>query len=408
MFTIAAQWRIASAGPVVFRVAGDTRAVAQLRANDFLGRTRLLVLQGTPFCNIDCSYCYLPHRSDRARMDERTLRRAVEWVYLYGLAANPLTVVWHAGEPLTLSPEWYEGAIAQIAAAVPGSAGIKHRLQTNATLIDDRWCALFLAHRFKIGISLDGPAWLHDARRHTRHGRGTHSATMRGMRTLQKHGIPFEVICVVTRETLDAPEELADFFVGAGIDRIGFNIEEIEGINTSSSLADEGTPAKFALFLARFLDRAEKSARLRVREVDGMLNWLRSPGFGHARGNEQNIPLEIITVTHNGDIATFSPELVGLSHPRFGDFTFGNVARTSLDDILNSQRFQLLCKEIADGVLACAEQCPYFRLCRGGAPANKLAEHSSFGVTETLFCTLAEQTVADVVLARLEAQIRGV
>jgi uncharacterized protein len=391
----------------VSHFTGNTRAVAQLAASDFLGRTRLLVLQGTPFCNIDCSYCYLPHRSDRAKMDERTVRRAVEWVYLYGLAANPLTLFWHAGEPLTLSPAWYESALAQVAAAVPLSAGIKHRLQTNATLIDDRWCALFLAHSFRIGISLDGPAWLHDARRRTRHGRGTHISTMRGMRALQQHGIPFEVICVVSRETLGVPEELADFFVDAGIDRIGFNVEEIEGINKSSSLANEGTRAKFALFLTRFLDRAEKAARLRVREVDGMLNWLRDPGFGQARGNEQNTPFEIITVTHNGDIATFSPELVGLSHTRFGDFTLGNVTRTSLDDILNSKRFQMLCKEISNGVLACAEQCPYFRLCRGGAPANKLAEHGSFGVTETLFCTLAEQTVAEVVLARLEAQIRG-
>jgi uncharacterized protein len=340
-------------------------------------------------------------------MDERTLRQAVEWVYRYDLAADPLTLFWHAGEPLTLSPEWYERAIAQVATVVPHSAGIDHRLQTNATLIDDRWCALFLAHKFRIGISLDGPAWLHDARRRTRRGLGTHAATMRGMQALQRHDIPFHVICVVTRETLGAPDELADFFVDAGVDYIGFNVEEIEGIHTSSSLANEGARAEFALFLTRFLDRAKKSAQLRVRELEGLLNWLRSPGFDQARGNEQNTPLEIITITHNGDIATFSPELVGLSHPRFGDFTFGNVASTSLDQILRSKRFQMLCEEIADGVAACAKQCPYFRLCRGGAPANKFAEHGSFRVTETLFCTLADQTVADVVLTRLEAEIRG-
>jgi uncharacterized protein len=340
-------------------------------------------------------------------MDMRTVRRAVEWVYLYGLAANPLTLFWHAGEPLTLSPAWYEDAIAQVAAVIPGSARVTYRLQTNATLIDDRWCALFLDHKFRIGISLDGPAWLHDARRQTRHGRGTHTATMRGVRALQRHDIPFDVICVVTRDTLGVPNELADFFLGAGIDRIGFNVEEIEGINTSSSLADEGTRAEFALFLACFLDRTEKSTRLRVREVDGMLNWLRSPGFGQAQGNEQNTPLEIITITHSGDIATFSPELVGLSHARFGDFTFGNVASTSLDEIMNSRDFKMLCEEIATGVAACAERCPYFKLCRGGAPANKLAEHDSFRATETLFCTLAEQAVADVVLGRLETEIRG-
>jgi uncharacterized protein len=339
-------------------------------------------------------------------MDVRTVRRALEWVYRHDLASDPLTLFWHAGEPLTLPPEWYERAIVEAAAAVPRSRGIEYRLQTNATLIDNRWCALFLTHKFRIGISLDGPAWLHDARRRTRQGQGTHAATMRGMEALQRHGIPFHVICVVTRETLNVPEELADFFVSAGVDHIGLNVEEIEGINTSSSLAENGARAEFARFLARFLDRAEQSGRLRVREVDGLLNWLRSPEFGQARGNEQNNPFAIITITYNGDIATFSPELAGLSHARFADFTFGNVASTSLDEIVKSKRFQILSEEIAEGVAACAKQCPYFRLCRGGAPANKLAEHGSFRATETLFCTLAEQTVADVVLGRLEAEIR--
>lgn len=341
-------------------------------------------------------------------MGEQTIRHAVEWIYRYNLAADPLTLFWHAGEPLTLSPKWYERAVAQIATAVPRFAAIEYRLQTNATLVDDRWCEFFLRHNFKIGLSLDGPAWLHDGRRRSRQGLGTHAATMRGVRTLQRHNIPFHVICVVTRETLAAPDELAEFFLSEGIDRIALNVEEIEGINISSSLYNEETRGHFALFLTRFLDRAEKSPRLRVREVESMLNWLLSPGFDHARGNEQNTPFEIITVTHNGDIATFSPELVGLSHPIFGDFTFGNVASTSLDEILSSRRFQILARQIADGVTACAKQCSYFQLCRGGAPANKLAEHGEFSATETLFCSLAEKAVADVVLRRLEGRVRGV
>ena len=28
---------------------------------DCAGRTRLLILQSTPFCNIDCEYYYLPN-----------------------------------------------------------------------------------------------------------------------------------------------------------------------------------------------------------------------------------------------------------------------------------------------------------------------------------------------------------
>jgi uncharacterized protein len=339
-------------------------------------------------------------------MDPRTVRMAVEWVYAHSLAADPLTLFWHAGEPLTLPPDWYERAIAEVAASGRRDARIEYRLQTNATLIDDRWCTLFLTHKIRIGVSLDGAAWLHDARRRTRNGLGTHAACMRGVRALQRHDIPFHVICVVTLDTLRAPDALAEFFLGEGIDRVGFNIEEIEGTNASSSLARDGARAEFARFLDRFLECAERSGRLQVREADGLLNWLRSPEFGQVRGNEQNRPFEIVTVTHRGDIATFSPELVGTSDARFGDFTVGNVASTSLDDILSSKRFQALNEEIEDGVAACAAQCSYFRLCRGGAPANKLAEHGNFRATETMFCKFAEQTVAEVVLGRLEAGLQ--
>ena len=38
--------------------------------------TQLLILQSTPFCNIDCDYCYLPGRSRTERMSMATLRLA--------------------------------------------------------------------------------------------------------------------------------------------------------------------------------------------------------------------------------------------------------------------------------------------------------------------------------------------
>ena len=47
--------------------------------------------------------------------------------------------------------------------------------------------------------------------------------------------------------------------------------------------------------------------------------------------------------------------------------------------------------EVAEGVEACARSCPYFPLCRGGAPSNKLAERGSFDVTETMNCRLINQ-----------------
>src|ERR1700734_2155841 len=64
----------------------------------------MVVLQPTPFCNINCSYCYLPQRSDKTVMADATLRAAFERGFASGWASDDLSVIWHAGEPLVVSP----------------------------------------------------------------------------------------------------------------------------------------------------------------------------------------------------------------------------------------------------------------------------------------------------------------
>lgn len=165
-------------------------------------RTQLLILQPTPFCNINCDYCYLPHRQDRSRMALATVRMAARRLAEDGLAGSQLTVVWHAGEPLVLPPTYYEDAFGEIAAALGPSCEVSHSFQTNGTLIDEAWCALLARHRTRIGISVDGPADLHDRHRRTRRGEGTHARVLEGMARLREHGIPFHVIAVITRDSL--------------------------------------------------------------------------------------------------------------------------------------------------------------------------------------------------------------
>src|ERR1700678_4195560 len=75
------------------------------------GPLDLLVVQPTPFCNINCSYCYLPNRQSTRRMTPAVLERTVEWVFASGLVRQPFTLLWHAGEPLVVPISFYEEAI---------------------------------------------------------------------------------------------------------------------------------------------------------------------------------------------------------------------------------------------------------------------------------------------------------
>jgi uncharacterized protein len=364
------------------------------------GATRLLILQGTPFCNVDCTYCYLPGRDRRERMAHATVAAAVRWVFEADLAPDPLCIAWHAGEPLVLPPDWYRGAIAAARGAAPPGAALRHFVQTNATLVNDAWCDLFREHGIEVGVSLDGPAAIHDRRRRTRAGGGTHAAALRGMRLLRARGLDPHAICVLGEASLDHPEAIVAFFAAEGVRDVGFNGEEQEGVHAGSTLARPGIEGRFRRFLERALDAAHREG-IAIRELRDQAGMLLALPGGLSGGNSQNLPFSNVTVAHDGAIHTFSPELAGVAHPRLGHLALGHVERDTLEGVLASPLFRAAWAEVAEGVALCARSCSYFPLCGGGAPSNKLAERGTFAAGETLSCRLIPQQVAEAVLGRL-------
>jgi len=378
-------------------------ARTETRVDTVAARLRLLVLQPTPFCNIDCSYCYLSNRRSTARMSLETLDLACRRVFESPFLDRQLQVAWHGGEPLVVPLAWYEDAIALMAQRCPPSLQLTHRFQTNGSLLSEDWVRFFARTGARVGLSIDGPADLHDANRRTRRGRGTHEAAMRAVRLLQDQGLPFHLITVLTECALDEPERLFDFYVQHGIREVGFNIEEIEGANTASSLAGRGE-TKFRNFIKRFFELVwQAPGLLKVREFESVLAYLISDA---PVCDEQNLPFAIVSVSHDGAISTFSPELLGAHHPRFGGFAFGHVATHTLADIEEAATFRTISCEIRRGVEACKRNCPYFRWCGGGAAGNKLFETGRFDATETMHCRLTRQAVLDEVIAGLEAHMR--
>ncbi len=80
------------------------------------GPVRLLVLQPTPFCNLDCDYCYLPDRGNRSRLSFELLEAALERVLESPFFDGGFTLLWHAGSrspcrsPSTTRPRPGSGA----------------------------------------------------------------------------------------------------------------------------------------------------------------------------------------------------------------------------------------------------------------------------------------------------------
>lgn len=365
-------------------------------------RVSLLVVQPTPFCNINCDYCYLPNRDSTKRMPVSTLVHVVEEVFAGGIAGESLSIVWHAGEPLALPVSYYEEAFHAVA-DLPGARGrVSHCIQTNGMLINDRWCELFREYSVNVGLSIDGPAFIHDAHRKTRRGLGTHGRVMEGVQALRRNGVDFHVIAVITEQSLDHADEIFNFFLEHGVRQVGFNIEEVEGAHRGSTLEVASAERRVRDFLGRVYNLQKSTGGVvRIREFDRAYQAIaHSSDSGGC--NDQVVPFSIVSVDCDGNLSTFSPELLGLDSPTYGDFSFGNVLTDELARVPENNKFKSVLRDIRAGVRLCAESCEYFAFCGGGAPSNKYFENGTFASAETMYCRHTIQAPIDIVLADLE------
>ena len=366
-------------------------------------RMQLLVVQPTPFCNIDCRYCYLPDRTNKAVVSDQTLKNLFRQVFASGWADDGMSVVWHAGEPMVLPIEFYRRAFALIDELKPAELSLIHSFQTNGTLLDDAWADFIVETHVRVGVSIDGPRRLHDLNRVTRAGRGTFDKTVAGLRRLRERGAPFHVISVLTAESLASPREMFDFYLAEGIDHVCFNVEESEGDHRSKSFAEAGIEDAYYQFLSEFwrLSAAHPGKIKFIREIDSAQRNVMRPRDA-TFSNQLTTPFAVTSMDWSGNIATFSPELLGLKNALYDDFVLGNINRDRLVELADRPLLARMRADIDAGVAMCRERCEYFSVCGGGEPVNKLAENGSFASSETTYCRMTKMRATDLILDRLE------
>ncbi len=364
-----------------------------------IGPVTQLILQSTNFCNLNCSYCYLPNRNDTRKMTVEIASRALETILESGLVEKKIEIRWHSGEPLSTGVTFLDTTISKLNQLVVSSdVRLTHSIQTNGTLISDEFCNLAIQKNIVVGISIDGPKFLHDTYRVNRAGIGSFSNTMKGISKLKKHGVEFEVICVLTTRSLQYPELIYRFFCDIGAKKVGFNLEESEGINVSGTNRKKDIMKTYASFMD-VVYKLSFNLPVIIREIEEM-ELLIINGNENIR-NISNVPFSQLTIDAYGRVYTFSPELVGLYDLRYGDFSIGNIMDNNFTDMIQNIQFKKIRKDVDIGVLNCKKNCSYFRVCGGGSPSNKLGENQSFLCTETQHCKIRYQTLAESVLKNL-------
>jgi uncharacterized protein len=167
-------------------------------------------------CNLDCTYCYYLHKQEllgqpmAPRISDFILEQHIRQ-YIEAQSGDEVVFSWQGGEPTLLGIDFFRRVVELEEKYRKPNQRIENDLQTNGTLLDDDWATFLKEHNFLVGLSCDGPKFLHDKHRVTKGGNATHAKIVAAARLLKKYRIPFNALCVVNRDNVKYPLDVYRF-----------------------------------------------------------------------------------------------------------------------------------------------------------------------------------------------------
>lgn len=170
-----------------------------------------LVLLLSTGCNLACNYCYLGHRQPTAdvAMPIDTALAAID----EALDQPWDEVMFDFGEIAVAGGRFETLALAAVAKATERGKRARIAIQSNATTIDAQLADRLAMLDAVVGISLDGPAEIHDSARQFRSGAGSYDRVTKALALLAERSVSVHLIATIGRHNVDRPidvvEELA-------------------------------------------------------------------------------------------------------------------------------------------------------------------------------------------------------
>lgn len=321
-------------------------------------------------CNLSCRYCYYLEKSDlypSKRLQPMT-DEVLEAYIAQHLAAAPggeVNFSWHGGEPTMLGIDYFAKIVALQKKLCPPGSHITNGIQTNGTLLDEKWCRFLAREGFRVGVSIDGPADLHDRYRVTPSGSPSHERALRGYELLRKHRIPNDILCVVHAGNVGHPLEAYRFFKGIKAEYLSF----LPLVEAAPSIAGKGgnrsvDPDAWGAFLCAIFDAWVRDGigKVKVQIFEEALR--------EAFGQEHSLCIlrrtcgDIPVVEHNGDV-------YACDHFVDPDHLLGNLREQSLGELLASETLRAFGKAKWSTLPGHCRTCDVLSSCHGGCPKDR-------------------------------------
>ena len=322
-------------------------------------------------CNLDCHYCYYLEKEQLFPVDAefRMPDSVLESYIVQHIEASPdetISFSWHGGEPTTLGLDYFRNVVALQRRHCPADRSIHNGIQTNGTLLDEAWGRFLAAEGFTVGLSMDGPADLHDPYRVTKGGQPTHAQVMRGYDLLVGHGVPCEILCVVHAHNVDHPLKVYRFFKQIGGQYMTFLPLVERSPSAPEGVGEYTVPAgAFGEFLCAVFDewKRENIGKVKVQIFEEAART--AFGQPHTLCIFRETCGDVPVVEHNGDFYS-------CDHYVNREHLVGNISETSLAEILESPAQRAFGQAKLDTLPQYCLDCEVRAMCNGGCPKNRI------------------------------------
>lgn len=342
----------------------------------------VLIKPASSSCNMNCKYCFYnavcENRSvaNTGLMSIDLLEQLVKETITY--ADRFCGFVFQGGEPTLIGLDFFDKCVQFQKKYNVQDITIANSIQTNGTLIDDNWCRFFAEHNFLVGLSLDGPAEIHDMNRKTTGGQGTFHRVMKTARMLEKSKVEFNILSVVTGHSARKIEKVYNFFKKNRFRYLQFIpcIDPLEmergSMNYSLNMED------YSSFLCRLFDLwfedYKKGNYISIRQLDNFVRMMtgKPPEVCNMQGT---CSLQLV-VESNGNVYP-------CDFYAYDQWLMGTIGEQTLKEMTQSDIALKFLEESIKLPQSCQE-CRFLGLCRNGCKRDRLSKVD--GEMQTVYC----------------------
>lgn len=323
-----------------------------------------LIKPASSSCNLQCKYCFYNDVSENREeknyglMSYETLEILVRKILKYG--DNIVGFAFQGGEPTLAGLDFYKNLINIQEKYNIKKVSINNAIQTNGMIIDDEWAEFLAKNNFLIGLSLDGPKDIHDLNRTDIKGTGSHSRVQKTIESLNKYGVEYNILCVVTKSVARHVRKVYSYYNKNQFKYLQFIpcLDEL-GMEAGKNLYSL-TPEIYGEFLKKLFDLwyedFTKGKIISIRMFDNIIQMLMGfhPEACDMRGQcSNNLVIEADGSAYPCDFYVID------------DYRMGNIVNYEIEDLFKGKKSKAFV-EISKLKSGNCSTCKFVYLCRGG------------------------------------------